>query len=114
VLDGGPANDALTGGGGADTFILRTGGGSDTIADFDATRDLFDVAGPLRNVRTFWRGAGVVLQLNDASLLLLQPSLTDLASIDLIQGKARPGRQSPIPQSGVGMPHAARPIRTPP
>lgn len=35
TLDGGVGNDRLTGGSGDDVFVLRDGGGQDTITDFD-------------------------------------------------------------------------------
>lgn len=35
-IDGGAGNDWLKGGGGADTFVIHSGNGSDTIADFRA------------------------------------------------------------------------------
>lgn len=44
-IDGGAGNDTLTGGAGADTFVLRSGGGPDTVTDFDplhGDRILFD------------------------------------------------------------------------
>ena len=39
TLDGGIGNDTLTGGAGRDIFILRSGEGEDTIADFDLGKD---------------------------------------------------------------------------
>ena len=45
-LDGRGGADTLTGGGGADTFIYATGGGADTITDFNrAEGDKIDVSG---------------------------------------------------------------------
>ena len=42
VLDGGEGRDRLTGGAGADTFVMSPGGGRDRITDFDAN-DLLDL-----------------------------------------------------------------------
>jgi len=37
VLEGGAGNDTLTGGTGADAFVIQNGGGLGTITDFSAT-----------------------------------------------------------------------------
>jgi len=39
-LDGGAGNDTLTGGAGSDVFIMREGGGTDVITDFNPAEDL--------------------------------------------------------------------------
>lgn len=42
-IEGGPGDDTLTGGKGADTFVLREGGGHDVVADFaDGDRVMLD------------------------------------------------------------------------
>ncbi|WP_283810368.1 CARDB domain-containing protein [Pontivivens nitratireducens] len=43
TLDGGANNDVLSGGAGADTFIFATGNGQDTVTDFEAGVDAFDL-----------------------------------------------------------------------
>jgi Ca2+-binding RTX toxin-like protein len=40
VLDGGAGSDMLSGGQGSDTYVLRAGGGSDTINDFTNLEDI--------------------------------------------------------------------------
>ncbi|MGA7964815.1 MAG: cadherin domain-containing protein, partial [Gammaproteobacteria bacterium] len=46
VLDGRGGNDTLTGGGNADTFVYATGGGADTITDFNqGESDQIDLSG---------------------------------------------------------------------
>ncbi len=52
TLEGGAGNDTLTGGAGSDVFVLSSGGGDDTITDFDTddsdgdgfTTDLIDIS----------------------------------------------------------------------
>jgi Ca2+-binding RTX toxin-like protein len=43
TLQGGSGNDWLKGGGGADVFVFADGHGADTIADFDAARDVLQI-----------------------------------------------------------------------
>lgn len=43
TLDGGTGSDILTGGAGADTFIFVAGNGQDTVTDFEAGVDFFDL-----------------------------------------------------------------------
>ena len=50
-LYGDEGNDTLAGGDGNDTFFLTTGGGNDTILDFDAGADKLDLSA-FRQVRT--------------------------------------------------------------
>ena len=45
TLDGGAGNDDLDGGAGQDTFVFRTGGGTDTIVDFETGIDILDLTG---------------------------------------------------------------------
>jgi Ca2+-binding RTX toxin-like protein len=57
MLDGGSGNDTLVGGTGADTFVLRSGGGHDVVTDFDAAsgdRVMFDY-GTYSDVMVFGR-----------------------------------------------------------
>ncbi|MGF1492769.1 MAG: carbohydrate-binding protein [Microcoleaceae cyanobacterium] len=44
-IDGGLGNDNLTGAGGADTFVLAAGAGTDTITDFEDGTDLLGLDG---------------------------------------------------------------------
>ncbi|MFN3348224.1 cadherin domain-containing protein [Pseudorhodoplanes sp.] len=44
-LDGGAGNDILTGGAGSDTFVYATGYGHDTVTDYAAGQDIFDLTG---------------------------------------------------------------------
>lgn len=44
-LDGGAGNDILTGGTGNDTFVYATGYGQDTVTDYSAGQDIFDLTG---------------------------------------------------------------------
>ena len=45
IFDGGAGDDTLTGGGGADKFVLtKTGGGSDTVTDFADGTDKIQIA----------------------------------------------------------------------
>ena len=42
VLVGGSGNDTLIGGAGADVFVVETGGGADTVTDFQVGTDQID------------------------------------------------------------------------
>ncbi|WP_394700966.1 Ig-like domain-containing protein [uncultured Cohaesibacter sp.] len=44
VLSGGTGNDQLSGGFGHDTFVMETGGGVDSLLDFDSDEDQIDIS----------------------------------------------------------------------
>ena len=48
-LNGGAGDDRLTGGGGFDQFVLATGGGHDTITDYQPGEDIFFTFGYVTN-----------------------------------------------------------------
>ncbi|HEY9852450.1 MAG TPA: hypothetical protein V6D28_23460 [Leptolyngbyaceae cyanobacterium] len=59
LLDGSFGNDVLTGGDDRDLFVLTSGSGIDTIADFDRTQDSIGLAGGLTpNQLAIGQGSG--------------------------------------------------------
>jgi Ca2+-binding RTX toxin-like protein len=44
TLEGGPGSDTLTGGEGADRFVIKAGGGSNTVADFEDDTDRLELS----------------------------------------------------------------------
>jgi FtsP/CotA-like multicopper oxidase with cupredoxin domain/Ca2+-binding RTX toxin-like protein len=75
-LNGDLGNDVLIGGGGSDRFILASGKGSDTIVDFEDTKDLL----VLTNGLTF--GQLSIVQGNGATLVQIASTKEVLASLN--------------------------------
>ena len=84
LLDGGAGADLLTGGEGWDRFVLRAGGGADTVADFTLGRDLIDLRAAgvksLAGVTITQQGTSAVVALGTDSLTLLNISAAALTA----------------------------------
>ena len=95
-LAGGTGDDILAGGRGSDIFVFNTGGGVDTITDFEATgsdHDTVDFSAlsSIRNWSDLSRhhieaaGADVVIDgCNGDKIILLNVDLADLGADDFI------------------------------
>jgi len=84
VLDGGGGNDTLYGGGGSDVFILRPGGGQDTVMDF--------IQGDRVNLSSFGAGAAqvAVTRVGSGTLLTL-PTGDSMTLAGVTQGGMQGG-----------------------
>ncbi len=74
TLWGGAGRDMLAGGTGADVFVLRRGGGVDTVTDFDPSLDRVDATGQVSFCET---ATGLRLIMGDAQLDLTGMRLRD-------------------------------------
>jgi Ca2+-binding RTX toxin-like protein len=90
-LDGGPGDDSLTGGADADIFVMRPGGGSDTITDLEEG-DLIDLllmrlemnADEMLDGHAHQVEADVVIDFGEESLTLTGVDLADLGADDFL------------------------------
>tara|TARA_B100001167_G_C16766955_1_gene304802 strand:+ start:207 stop:1784 length:1578 start_codon:yes stop_codon:yes gene_type:complete len=90
VLVGGAGDDVLTGGRAGDTFVIRNGGGTDTITDFKPQwSDVIKIEGyDFDDINDFASGArqvgnDTIIRLSDdESLILKNVSLSDLTADD--------------------------------
>jgi hypothetical protein len=80
TLWGGAGRDTLTGGAGADVFLLRPGGGTDTVTDFDPAVDRIDTGGASARVIIGETALGLRLILGDTRLDLAGVALDDWSS----------------------------------
>jgi Ca2+-binding RTX toxin-like protein len=81
TLVGGTGRDRLTGGEGSDTFVLRAGGGSDRVTDFDPAADLirvFRLADGVDDLTLTDRDGGVEVSAGRAALFLAGVAAADL------------------------------------
>jgi Ca2+-binding RTX toxin-like protein len=82
LLDGGLGNDSLTGGNGLDKFLLSTNSGTDTITDFEVSKDLL----VLGNGLTFSQLS--ITQNSGATLIRLSATGEILASLNGVTASA--------------------------
>ncbi|SDE59324.1 hypothetical protein [Ruegeria marina] len=68
-------NEEISGGAGADTFVIATGGGADTITDFDPSEDRLDfsplTAAEQAQITSYQQGADRVIALGDGTTVTL-------------------------------------------
>ena len=92
VMEGTSADNRLTGGEGADTFVFNKDSGDDTITDFTAGTDMIDLSAivsitGLGNLRCWQDGDDAVIDLGyhgGGTITLEGVSLSDLSSSDFV------------------------------
>lgn len=90
ILDGGTGDDRLSGGRGADTFVFKTGYGSDVIVDFAVDVDTIDLSGT--SITSFGElqehmaasGKALIITLGDDVLKLVNTKAADLDAADFL------------------------------
>ncbi len=84
TIDGGQGDDVLGGGAGQDTFVYKSGGGTDTILDFDTAQDILDLTDleiTFADIEVVATDRGVDLRVGGQSIVELQSvSAEDVAS----------------------------------
>ncbi len=92
VLDGGKGNDALWGGTDADTFVFKTGYGTDTVSDFQNGTDRFDISAwtaitdfnDLKANHVVVSGADIQIVAGSDKMIIKDTALAELTASDFI------------------------------
>ncbi len=91
ILDGGTGKDILTGGEGYDIFVFREDSGTDTITDFELTKDLIDLSGfadpfSMEDLAMTEIDGGVKVDFGDSAVIVEDVSIEDLTEDMFIFG----------------------------